>query len=832
MTASNASGADRLQLSANALTVLERRYLVKDDAGKPSERAEDLFWRVARTIAGADAAYGASPKAVEAVAETFFDLMATRVWMPNSPTLMNAGRPLGQLSACFVLPVEDSLSNGKSGIYDTLRSMALVHQSGGGTGFSFSRLRPKNDVVRSTMGVASGPVSFMKLYDASTDVVKQGGTRRGANMGILRVDHPDILEFISCKDDLTQVTNFNLSVAVTDAFMEAVERGSAYDLIHPRTGKPVGQLDAREVFRKIVHGAWKTGEPGVFFIDRANQYNPVPRLGSYEATNPCGEQPLLAYDVCNLGSINLGLFVKDGEVDWEGLRTAVHLCTHFLDNVIDANRYPLSEIDDLAKRIRRIGLGVMGWADLLVRLGIPYNSDEGVALGRRVMQFVDEEAKVASERLAAARGTFPEWEHSIWGPDATCARDARGDRIRPMRALRNCNLTTVAPTGTISIIADCSSGIEPLFAVAFMRNQAGVLMPDVNGEFVAIAKQEGWYSDALMQRIAESGHIHFDEVPAKWQRVFVTAHDVTPEWHIRMQAAFQEFTDSAISKTCNFPHQASEEDVEQIYRLAFQLNCKGVTVYRDGSREMQVLSTGSTAKKVQEQAGAAGGAAASSAQATDGQQSLAEALGRIAEVEAELARTRAQLHDSEAENLQRRAKRSRPDLLKGSTRRMDTPLGTMYVNITEDDKAQPFEVFISLGKAGGALYADVEAIGRLISLALRSGIPMVEVYRQLRGISSDRVVGLGPNKVLSVPDAIGIAIEKWMQDKQGVQQDLLTPAAPVASAAQAATPVRVGEVSMPGGPTDFIGTCPDCSSQLAFVEGCVKCHVCGFSECG
>ena len=833
MTASNASGADRLQLSANALTVLERRYLVKDDAGKPSERAEDLFWRVARTIAGADAAYGASPKAVEAVAETFFDLMATRVWMPNSPTLMNAGRPLGQLSACFVLPVEDSLSNGKSGIYDTLRSMALVHQSGGGTGFSFSRLRPKNDVVRSTMGVASGPVSFMKLYDASTDVVKQGGTRRGANMGILRVDHPDILEFITCKDDLTQVTNFNISVAVTDAFMEAVERGSAYDLIHPRTGKPLGQLDARDVFRKIVHGAWKTGEPGVFFIDRANQYNPVPRLGSYEATNPCGEQPLLAYDVCNLGSINLGLFVKDGAVDWEGLRTAVHLCTHFLDNVIDANRYPLSEIDDLAKRIRRIGLGVMGWADLLVRLGIPYNSDEGVALGRRVMQFVDEEAKVASEKLAAARGTFPEWERSIWGPDATCARDARGDRIRPMRALRNCNLTTVAPTGTISIIADCSSGIEPLFAVAFMRNQAGVLMPDVNGEFVAIAKQEGWYSDALMQRIAESGHIHFDEVPARWQRVFVTAHDVTPEWHIRMQAAFQEFTDSAISKTCNFPHQASEEDVEQIYRLAFQLNCKGVTVYRDGSRDMQVLSTGSTAKKVQEQAGAGGaggGAAAAGAQATDGQQALAEALGRIAEVEAELARTRAQLHDSEAENLQRRAKRSRPDLLKGSTRRMDTPLGTMYVNITEDDKAQPFEVFISLGKAGGALYADVEAIGRLISLALRSGIPMVEVYRQLRGISSDRVVGLGPNKVLSVPDAIGIAIEKWMQDKQGVQQDLLTPAAPVASAAQAAAPVR--EVDMPGGPTDFIGTCPDCSSQLAFVEGCVKCHVCGFSECG
>ena len=773
MTASRTKGT--LDLSVNALTVLERRYLVKDDQGKPIERPTDLFWRVARTIAAPDRGYGASEKAVEALAEVFFELMATRVWMPNSPTLMNAGRPLGQLSACFVLPVDDALSNGKSGIYDTLRAMALVHQSGGGTGFAFSRLRPQNDVVRSTMGVASGPVSFMKLYDASTDVVKQGGTRRGANMGILRVDHPDIMEFITCKDDLTQVTNFNISVAVTDAFMRAVEQGTSYDLIHPRTGQAVGQLDARAVFAKIVHGAWKTGEPGVFFVDRDNQYNPVPALGAYEATNPCGEQPLLAYDVCNLGSINVGLFVKDGAVDWDELRTAVHLCTHFLDNVIDANKYPLAEIDDLAKRIRRIGLGIMGWADLLVRLGVPYNSTAGVELGRKLMQFVDEESKVASEKLAKTRGPFPEWERSIWGPEKTCAKNAAGQRIRPMRKLRNCNLTTVAPTGTISIIAGCSSGIEPLFAVAFMRNQAGVLMPDVNEDFVAIAKREGWYSDALVQRIAESGHIHFDEVPERWQRVFVTAHDVTPEWHIRMQAAYQEFTDSAISKTCNFPNASTEADVEQIYRLAFQLGCKGVTVYRDGSREMQVLSTGSTAKKVQEQAGSATAPA-------QGPAALAEALGRMAELEAELARTKEQLHEVESENLQRRAKRSRPELLRGNTRRVETPMGTMYVNITEDDKGQPFEVFISLGKAGGALMADVEAIGRLVSLALRSGIPMREVYRQVRGISSDRVVGLGPNKVLSVPDAIGIAIEKWMQDKQGVQQDLLGAGAPAVPA--------------------------------------------------
>jgi ribonucleoside-diphosphate reductase alpha chain len=833
MTASHRTG--RLDLSANAITVLERRYLVKDDQGAPAEQPVDLFWRVARTVAAPDLRYGASERAAEGLAETFFELMATRAWMPNSPTLMNAGRPLGQLSACFVLPVDDCLSNGHSGIYDTLRAMALVHQSGGGTGFSFSRLRPHNDVVRSTMGVASGPVSFMKLYDASTDVVKQGGTRRGANMGILRVDHPDILEFIRCKDDLTQITNFNISVAATDAFMRAVEEGTSYDLIHPRTGSVVGRLEAREVFRTIVHGAWKTGEPGVYFIDRANHFNPVPHLGSYEATNPCGEQPLLPYDVCNLGSVNLGLFARDGDVDWERLRTVVHLCTHFLDNVIDANKYPLSEIDDLAQRIRRIGLGVMGWADLLVRLGIRYDSEEGVALGRKVMEFVDEEAKAASEKLAEQRGVFPEWERSIWGPDATCARGPKGERVRPMRKLRNCNLTTVAPTGTISIIAGCSSGIEPLFAVAFMRNQAGVLMPDVNEDFVALAKQEGWYTEALMQQIAAVGDIHFDQVPAKWQRIFVTAHDVTPEWHIQMQAAFQEFTDSAISKTCNFANDATEDYVEKIYRYAYKLGCKGVTVYRDGAREMQVLSTGSTAKKVQAQA-ATMGSAVSAPGASTGADALAEALGRLAELEAELGRTRAQLHDAEAENLQRRAKRSRPDLLKGATRRIETPLGTMYVNITEDDKGQPFEVFISLGKAGGALMADVEAIGRLISLALRSGIPMREVYRQLRGISSDRVVGLGPNKVLSVPDAIGIAIEKWMQEKQGIQQDLLGGVAGPSALAPAreavAGPEGVAGLRAGGVEQAFIGACPDCGSQLAFIEGCAKCHVCGFSECG
>ncbi|HEV8150551.1 MAG TPA: vitamin B12-dependent ribonucleotide reductase [Gemmatimonadales bacterium] len=832
-----------LQLSPNAITVLEKRYLVRDETGRPVESPAELFGRVARTIAEPDRQYGASEGAVDALTDAFFELMAKRLFMPNSPTLMNAGRPLGQLSACFVLPVDDALSNGQSGIYDTLTAMALVHQSGGGTGFSFSKLRPRNDIVRSTMGVASGPVSFMSLFDASTDVVKQGGTRRGANMGILRVDHPDILDFISCKDDTTKITNFNISVAVTDAFMAAVEADSEYDLLHPNTKRVVGKLRAREVWQRIIHGAWKTGEPGVFFIDRANYANPVPQLGSYEATNPCGEQPLLPYDVCNLGSINLGVFVRDGELDWAALRRTVHLTTHFLENVIDANSYPLPEITALAQRIRRIGLGVMGLADVFVRLGLPYDSDEAVELGRKIQRFVDHEAKVESERLAGIRGTFPEWEHSIWGPDATCARDAQGNRIRPMQRLRNCNVTTVAPTGTISIIAGCSSGIEPLFAVAFMRNQAGMLMPDVNDDFVAIAQRESWYSEELMRRIAEAGHVRFPDVPEIWQRVFVTANEIKPEWHVRMQAAFQEHNDSAISKTVNFAREATESDVEVIYRLAYSLDCKGVTVYRDGSRDMQVLSTGSTAKQVHESATRSGTSEARADlgdmldNATTGERRAlaADVAGEFAVLQAENARLRKQLVELESEQLQRRQKRSRPELLKGATRRLETPLGTLYVTITEDDKGQPFEVFMSLGKAGGAIMADVEAMGRLISLALRSGIPIREIYRQLRGISSDKALGLGPAKVMSVPDAVGIALERYMADQQGIQQELLPSSDPTEAEPVPVTQTRVlsnEQIMLRGMAETLAGSCPDCNSQLEFSEGCVKCHVCGYSECG
>jgi ribonucleoside-diphosphate reductase alpha chain len=824
-------------LSPNARLVLARRYLKKDEKGRPTEEPEQMFWRVASVIAAEDAKYGASDGAVEALAREFYRLMTQRLFEPNSPTLMNAGRPLGQLSACFVLPVTDALSNGEDGIYDTLRSMALVHQSGGGTGFAFSRLRPENDVVKSTMGVASGPVSFMRLYDASTEVVKQGGTRRGANMGILRVDHPDIRDFIRCKLDVTQITNFNISVAVTDAFMEAVKHGTKYELISPRTGTVAGQEDAREIFDLIVHGAWATGEPGVFFIDRANACNPVPHLGSYEATNPCGEQPLLPYDVCNLGSVNVGLFVRPDALDaahwqdrirWDDLRQVVHLSVHFLDNVIDANHYPLREIHDLAHRIRRIGLGVMGYADLLVRIGVPYNSDEGIAVARELMRFIDEESKRASERLAEARGVFPEWEQSIWGPSEMCARTADGKRIRAMRRLRNCNVTTVAPTGTISIFADCSGGIEPLFAVAFMRNQAGALMPDVNRDFVALAHKQGWHSEELMQRIAAEGHSHFPEVPADVQRVFVTAHDVAPEWHILTQAAFQDYVDSAISKTCNFPREATEQHVRDIYVMAYDLNCKGVTVYRDASRPQQVLSTGKTAKEVS-------GAASGTSAVTDLEAQLADARERLHRSEQRIEELRHQLEDAEARLQTRRHKRTRPAALKGTTRRMPSPLGDLYVTVNEDDTGKPFEVFATLGKAGGAAMADVEGIGRLISLALRSGIPLADVIQQLRGIACDRAVGFGPNKVLSVPDAIAQALAQHMQEKLGVQQELLplgttTMAAPASSSGVAQPQARLEYGYDPG--ETFIGTCPECSSGLQFMEGCVKCLACGYSECG
>jgi len=755
------------ELSSIALTILKKRYL--KPAGEHLEEPSTMFWRVARFVAQADSAFGDDEPKLHETALRFYHHMVEGRFEPNSPTLMNAGRPLGQLSACFVLPVDDALSNGQSGIYDTLTSMALIHQSGGGTGFSFSKLRPKGDMVRSSTGVASGPVSFMKLYDASTDVVKQGGTRRGANMGILRIDHPDILNFIASKEDTSQITNFNISVAVTDDFMIALRNKISYDLIHPITREVVERLDAVTVWDLIVESAWATGEPGIFFIDCANYYNPVPHLGDYEATNPCGEQPLLPYDVCNLGSINLSKFIDSGKINWDKLSATIYDGVHFLDNVIDQNKFPLTEIRDRADAIRRVGLGVMGWADMLIELNIPYNSVDGVNMARAVMGFVEEESRKASEGLARMRGVFPEWEKSIWGPDKTCARGPAGERIRPERKLRNSNLTTVAPTGTISMIAGCSGGIEPLFAVAFMRNQAGARMADVNAAFVACAKAEGWHSEELMLRIANQGNIHFDEVPETVQQSFVTAHDIAPEWHVRMQTAFQEHVDSAISKTTNFSFDATKKDVRTIYELAYDLGAKGVTVYRDGSRPMQVLSTGKTDKK---------------ATPIEDTRSSAEIVASL-------------------------PKRSRPQILQGTTVKTHSPVGDMYVTINEDADGDPFEVFCNVGKAGGAANADSEAIGRLISLALRHYLPIEEVRDQLRGISTDKAVGFGSNKVLSGPDAIAQAIDCYLQRKGGDDH--------VAAKA----------------PQETVATCPDCKSgNLTFEEGCMKCHTCGYSACG
>lgn len=566
--------------TANAKTVLERRYLAKDENGNIVETIEELFHRVASTIAKADAAYGSGEEDIAKLEERFYNMMTEREFMPNSPTLMNAGRPLGQLSACFVLPIEDSMAD----IFDTVKYAALVHQSGGGTGFSFSRLRQEGSIVHSTGGVASGPVSFMKVFNAATEAVKQGGTRRGANMGMLRVDHPDILKFIDCKENNNEINNFNISVAITDKFMKAVEDGAEYELIAPNSKEAVGTLDARTVFDKIVDAAWRNGEPGVVFIDEMNRYNPTPALGKIESTNPCGEQPLLPYEACNLGSINLGLCVAEDDgiptIDYERIARIVRDSVHFLDNVIDVNHYPLPIIDKNTRLTRKIGLGVMGFADMLLKLGVPYNSVEAEKAAEEVMSLIQSEGRTASAELAEKRGVFPAWRDSVFGEEGF--------------AVRNATVTTIAPTGTISIIADASGGCEPMFAYAFTKNvMDGDKLLVCNDLLVEKLKEAGVYSDALMHRIAEEGTLaHILEIPEEIRRVFVCAHDITPEWHIRIQAAFQKYTDNAVSKTINFPNSATREEVKEAYLLAYRLGCKGTTVYRDGSRDSQVLTTG------------------------------------------------------------------------------------------------------------------------------------------------------------------------------------------------------------------------------------------------
>ena len=777
-----------MQLSENARTVLERRYLAKE-GGRVIETPEDMLRRVAKNIAGVEGtSFGKTPEEVAAIENEFYNLMDQLKFMPNSPTLMNAGRDLQQLAACFVLPIEDSMES----IFETLKIAALIHKSGGGTGFSFSRLRPANDTVGSTGGVASGPISFLKVYNASTEAVKQGGTRRGANMGILRVDHPDILQFIDAKKNTGEITNFNLSVAITDAFMEAVTKGEDYYLINPRNGSPTGRLNAREVFNQIIHSAWASGEPGVIFIDRMNEGNPTPHIGAIESANPCGEQPLLPYEACNLGSINLSLMVKDGEVDWDELRRVVHLSVRFLDDVIEATRYPIPKIDEMVKGNRKVGLGVMGWAEMLILLGIRYDSEAAVATARRVMAFINKESKEASAKLAEERGCFPNFKGSIY------------DRPGQL-PLRNATTTTIAPTGTISIICNTSGGIEPLFSIAFTRQILdNDRLIEVNPIFERMAKEGGFYSKELIAAIADKGTLEgFAEIPERIKELFVTAHQVSPEWHIRMQAAFQENTDNAVSKTVNFPREATPEDVEKVYHLAFKLGCKGVTVYRDGSIENQPMQKGVT-KNSKETGDTA-------AQSKTMQPLSTGEWGKIRPVH-------------------------RPVRLTGITDGKVTPEGNLYLTLNLHE-GHPFELFAQIGKAGSDVAAFTEAIARLISLAFRSGIDPEIVADELVGIGGSRSVGFGPHRVRSVPDAIGQFIFDYLNNplSSGSQQSTATqeqlaldqPTLPAA----AAVPPPPETNGNKRGKVRF-NLCPVCG-MYAFgnFEGCAKCLACGHSEC-
>jgi ribonucleoside-diphosphate reductase alpha chain len=756
--------AGELNLTANALKVLEKRYLAKDEEGKAVETPEGLFRRVARAIAAVDVNYGGTPEEAERTEEVFYRMMTSLEFLPNSPTLMNAGRNLGQLSACFVLPVEDSMES----IFEAVKNAAIIHKSGGGTGFSFSRLRPSGDVVGSTKGISSGPVSFMTVFDTATEAVKQGGTRRGANMGMLSVEHPDVVKFITCKHNTGKLNNFNISISLTDGFMRAVEQGGDFELKNPRTGGVMQRMKAREVFDLIVENAWKNGEPGVVFMDRINSCNPTPGVGCIESTNPCGEQPLLPYESCNLGSINLSRMVQREEaegrgIDWERLGATTRRAVHFLDNVIDVNKYPLEEIARMTHDNRKIGLGVMGWADMLIMLGVEYNSAEAVRLAEEVMGFIQKAAREATRALAGKRGVFKNFKGSVYDGG---------------HEVRNATVTTIAPTGTLSIIAGCSSGIEPLFAVSYVRTvMEGTKLVEVNPLFEQIAMERGFWSRELMRRIAEDGSLHgFKEVPSDIKRLFVTAHDITPVEHVSMQAAFQRHVDNAVSKTVNFPGGATAKDVEDVYLLAYRLGCKGVTVYRDGSRDSQVLATGS-----------------------------ATGAG--------------------ADSVEKILPRKRPELIRGTTRRINTGCGYIYVTINEDDDGNVFELFTSMGKSGGCAASQSEAIGRLISLAMRSNVDHQEIVKHLKGVSCHQPSWSSAGRILSCADAIGRSLEQYrMGGGDGSQapggKEDSDPGNGKGNGENAAEDVMI------------IGACPECGGSVQHESGCAVCHDCGFTRCG
>ena len=798
-----------MKLSENAIKVLEKRYLEKDENGNLLEDTEGMFRRVAKAIAAADANYTDKAGLAE-IEKDFFEMMADLEFLPNSPTLMNAGRPLGQLSACFVLPVEDTME----GIFDAIKNAALIHKSGGGTGFSFSRLRPKGASVNSTGGVASGPVSFMKVFNAATEAVKQGGTRRGANMGILRIDHPDILEFISCKKDNSEITNFNLSVGITEDFMKAVEYNLEYDLIDPKTRKPAGKLNAKAVFDIIVEMAWKNGEPGIIFLDRLNRDNVTPSLGEIESTNPCGEQPLLPFEACNLGSINLYNMLNGDktELDFDKLACTVKKAVHFLDNVIEVNRYPLPEIDRMTRGTRKIGLGIMGWADMLCSIGVRYNSQQAIDLADRVMEFIQQNAQAASRELAEQKGVFPFYEDSVFAKKGI--------------KLRNATTTTIAPTGTLSLIAGVSSGIEPIFAISYIRNvMDNNELIEVNPVFKSAAEKGKFYSKELMKKIAQHGSVKgMDEVPADVQNVFATAHDVSPEWHVKMQAAFQRHTDNAVSKTVNLSHEATPDDVREVFTLAYRTQCKGVTIYRDGSRDLQVLNIG----KVQ------GKEEPASQPLPAGENVYCDSCS--------VNNEGLKGHGIEP--------RPRPDITTGFTEKVKIGCGNLYITVNYDENGI-CEVFTNTGRAGGCP-SQSEATSRLVSVALRSGMDVKSIVEQLKGIRCPSTIRQKGLKVLSCPDAIGRLIEKVAklqssskeeeaandfvtQEYSVVQRPNVSAHSETACASDCNECTMRDVCSNPEAGLDeksLGGACPECGKTVEHEGGCVICRSCGYSKCG
>ncbi len=749
-----------MHLSENALTVLKKRYFRKNETGECLEDWQALITRVANNIAGSN----------EDDFKKFYELLDSGDFLPNSPTLMNAGGDLQQLSACFVLPIDDSMDS----IFETVKNAALIHKSGGGTGFSFSRLREANARVRSTNGVSSGPISFMKVFNSATDAVKQGGTRRGANMAILNVDHPQILDFITCKRDPNELTNFNISVGITERFMQAVADNTDYDLVSPHTGKVADRISAAMVFELIVEMAHKNGEPGIVFLDRINAMNPTPAIGAIESTNPCGEQPLLPNEACNLGSINLATMILDGDVDWERLTKVIRDSVDFLDKVIDCSRFPLESIEKMVKANRKIGLGIMGWADLLYQLKIPYSSEEAIELAERIMETIDFEAKKRSMELAMIHGSFPNFEKSIYAtgeliregkPWAELISDIRKNGIR------NATHTTIAPTGTISMIADTSSGIEPQFSLVYVKNVMDTeKLLYVNKWFEAALEEWGLLNQDLLEEVSQSGSAnHISDLPQELKNVFQTAHDISPQWHIRMQAAFQKYTDNAVSKTINFPNSASIADIREAYILAYKLGCKGVTVYRDGSRDNQVLSVG-TGSPVKE--------------------SFEKKV----------------------------APRQRPEITHGITQRLETGCGHMYVTINTDTHGA-CEVFVQMGKVGGCASAQLEAIARLSSLALRSSIRIEAIIRQLKGIRCQSPMWHKGKMITSCGDAVGQALENFLSLHANKELKSLHISMDGES-------ISTDDVTRP-----MAATCPDCGSAIEHLEGCLKCPSCGWSKC-